>query len=642
MPVRPREHEIETESRRAFASMVPASWVVRDVQEDYGVDLEVEIFEQGRATGLTFRVQLKGTDTAPRKGRISRPGIKASTLSYWNSLDTPVLVALYSTANNTFYGRWAHGYDRYYMRSQEAKTLTFSYNPADKIDLEYIKRLPSDVRFIRSVQRNDLTFPMPVFLKIGSSVQGHSDKRLAFELRQAIEATDGLLYHSVEQDASVVLSIESDAITAVLPTRVRTSTIHLEPDAYRVSDGLKGIAADAMLALANVFISIGDIRSAVGLVDRFAQYSLIMWKSPALEHYLEHFLKAGYTGGAFRLIERFIDSKDRDEREIASHVMTAIFVSNGPFGLSRSESDRMIERMNSRAEVERKQLLSAAAGKTLYCIGEVYRARKEYQAAVDALDSANVSDPTYSRRGYFWRVRGGLHYELKRFDEAIGDYRKAISCGDSPEASFLLADVLVHAGRYEEASGVEIRSDAIDYYALGERTARRVISIINSRVGVAVQDRTRLSREAADELIASHDADRIVAALRSHDALDTRLWYALVPLLWESDPDFTMDCLLMLADFERDNAKCWALAACHAVGERVPEDLVDDLCDNGIKWCGHGFLDAVEALCELSGGDFSEAVRDKVYERAEMERPRWPRVVRFVDDDGTYQVLEIP
>jgi hypothetical protein len=105
---------------------MPSAWVARQIQEDYGVDLEVEIFEGGVTTGLTFRVQLKGTDKPPRRGKISR-SVKARTRAYWQRLDVPVLVALYSTSTETFYARWAHSLDTYGLKP-DAATRTYAFS----------------------------------------------------------------------------------------------------------------------------------------------------------------------------------------------------------------------------------------------------------------------------------------------------------------------------------------------------------------------------------------------------------------------------------------------------------------------------------------------------------------------------------
>ena len=63
MPQRPREHQLETESRLAFHTALPSAWVLRNLTDDYGIDAEVELFDaKGFATGERFLVQLKATD----------------------------------------------------------------------------------------------------------------------------------------------------------------------------------------------------------------------------------------------------------------------------------------------------------------------------------------------------------------------------------------------------------------------------------------------------------------------------------------------------------------------------------------------------------------------------------------------------
>src|SRR3954447_17655666 len=98
-PQRPREHELETESENHFRSLVPSKWVVRRPDSDYGIDLEVEIFDPtGVATGHTFRVQLKGTDA----GFSSKPwvAVDVDSLEYWRRLDSPVLLVRYDAATH--------------------------------------------------------------------------------------------------------------------------------------------------------------------------------------------------------------------------------------------------------------------------------------------------------------------------------------------------------------------------------------------------------------------------------------------------------------------------------------------------------------------------------------------------------------
>ena len=58
---RTRSHEIDSEGKAIFLSMLPTQWVAREESPDYGIDFVVEVFANGLSTGLRFAVQLKST-----------------------------------------------------------------------------------------------------------------------------------------------------------------------------------------------------------------------------------------------------------------------------------------------------------------------------------------------------------------------------------------------------------------------------------------------------------------------------------------------------------------------------------------------------------------------------------------------------
>ncbi len=54
-------HEIDTRAQRVFEYFLPDNIVIRrQSSDDYGIDAEVELFENGKSTGTIFKVQLKG------------------------------------------------------------------------------------------------------------------------------------------------------------------------------------------------------------------------------------------------------------------------------------------------------------------------------------------------------------------------------------------------------------------------------------------------------------------------------------------------------------------------------------------------------------------------------------------------------
>lgn len=103
MPRRPGQHVSEDKSRRALDSAIPPEWIFRPQDHDYGIDGEVEIFDEEEATGLIFKVQLKATTEANLK-RALRVRIPNDKVNYYAALRLPVLVVRYHNPSRTLYG----------------------------------------------------------------------------------------------------------------------------------------------------------------------------------------------------------------------------------------------------------------------------------------------------------------------------------------------------------------------------------------------------------------------------------------------------------------------------------------------------------------------------------------------------------
>ncbi|MFK8034433.1 MAG: DUF4365 domain-containing protein [Hyphomicrobiales bacterium] len=93
MPKRSRTHQLEDISIQSFEQLLPPEWVCRRKDKDYGVDLEVEVFdENGKSKGLLFYVQLKATDDIKKERSVN---MKVDSLEYLDSFDNPSIVVRY-------------------------------------------------------------------------------------------------------------------------------------------------------------------------------------------------------------------------------------------------------------------------------------------------------------------------------------------------------------------------------------------------------------------------------------------------------------------------------------------------------------------------------------------------------------------
>src|SRR3990172_7787571 len=114
MPIRPRQHEIDTEALEHIRSKLPSAWGCEEVQSlDYGKDLRVEIFRNTLATGLEFTIQSKGHErfNIVRSDQIAQT-LKVSTLNYYEAQRLPVLLVVYSVQDRQACYLWIKPYIR--------------------------------------------------------------------------------------------------------------------------------------------------------------------------------------------------------------------------------------------------------------------------------------------------------------------------------------------------------------------------------------------------------------------------------------------------------------------------------------------------------------------------------------------------
>lgn len=111
MPQRPKQHYAEDNSILEFQKILPKEWIFREKNKDYGIDGEVEIFDnEGNATGKIFYVQLKSTlNKLNLKGTITY-NLKNSTANYYSEIQLPVLFVLYSETEKQFYVTWVNDF----------------------------------------------------------------------------------------------------------------------------------------------------------------------------------------------------------------------------------------------------------------------------------------------------------------------------------------------------------------------------------------------------------------------------------------------------------------------------------------------------------------------------------------------------
>lgn len=283
-PQRPREHVLEELSRQAFREVLPPEWVVRPVDDDYGIDREVEIFSEGRTTGLTFKVQLKASDRASRSGPSHR--VTTDQVEYWKSLDVPVLVVYWVVEAESLYGRWAHTLGREPGRNPSAKTMTVSYSTEDLL-ADPADQILHDVVLVRELRAGRLPRPIALRLRVDDSFTAASQAELIVRLRSLVRSR--VLGSIIEvlpaghddhrPEFLVHLSGgRSNVLRASVPIDVASVRVTMPADAYAEYQGhaaLDVLASDVLVAMAVALERTGARAPAARLLDGVARQSRI-------------------------------------------------------------------------------------------------------------------------------------------------------------------------------------------------------------------------------------------------------------------------------------------------------------------------------------------------------------------------------
>ncbi len=151
-PRRHNNHNLETLSERYFIRSLPRDWASVKDANDYGVDLRVDIFENGDAIGLELLVQLKSSTNAT-EGSTETFRMNVSTDHYLSEKIQVVMIVKYVEETNEAY--WILLRD-IPMPNADQKTFTVhipKHNALSTIDWDAIREHIRQVMHRKMSQR---------------------------------------------------------------------------------------------------------------------------------------------------------------------------------------------------------------------------------------------------------------------------------------------------------------------------------------------------------------------------------------------------------------------------------------------------------------------------------------------------------
>lgn len=633
-PQRPEPHQLETASRVAFESALPKGWAYRQITPDYGIDGEVEIFVEGAASGLTFKVQLKATRTDDRTVRLDE-----TKDNYYAALRLPVLLVLFHEPTESIFVRWFHSFDPYSELSTHS-SVVFRFTDEHRWRDETPERLRRETEMFYRIRDPRRVLPLQISITSSSAVVASvPSAAIEARLRSFLAPYQEILTISPSGNAgehgSIALSRE--AITVDLQGAA-SFTIH-----YREGDAdldAYGLAHDAATALALLLDHIGQLVPAARILADSAEHSAAIRSPDMAQRVGSILIRSGRSEAAIELSTLL--SEDEDSFLSAAVLHLPLLVSRS--SLSEDEKTKIASRLLEQADVLASSGPRQSAAAAYRNAGSWFDASSCHSEALAALDRAAELDPGYSERAYFHRERGGSLFLLGEYGQASEAYARALEIGEDQRVLPLYADALLHAGRFEDSREAFAKfnresSERNSEWQLKEWILDMIIDIAGDSQEIDLDEGCRIAAESDAETSPASRESKLLEAL-AEDGLCGQAWGKLGTLLAEQERfDEALPCFVAAALVTREVGP-WILSIAMSL-YRVEEPIFRDILKTGYFVCRDDFAEAVGGLEEVldptDWGKLNELLQDVV---SEVQRRTGTIEFRILQESG-YESLSL-
>lgn len=641
-PSRPRQHQLETESRVQFEALLPPWMAYRSLDLDYGVDGEVELFDSssGEVTGLKLNVQLKATEST------SSPlvSIAARSWEYYKLLEAPTLIVLWHAASSSLYARWAHSRDPHPGLGRDKKT-TFRFSADELWTVDMPERLKRELTYYNMLRLPTLPLPLTVALQVQGGGIGFG--LLMSTFTRAISGIRNLLRPTTGQvgQASILIAFWADRVT-VSAGGVTSCTFH-HRGLLNDAKAAEGLIWTSILGLAISLTSLGQMHVAAALAAHVGLRGFVWQEPDMVAAFTAAFVSSGRVGDAIDLASGLASSDDEAERASASIISTGLLVASD--SMTPHEAGAYMELLKT--HVRTSQDGTQRAG-VLYTLASYQRNHGLLSSSLRSYRQAAVSDPGYWRRYYFLRDIGALLFCGGRYEASTIYYRQALALAQSESSVTVnelarlgcaLADAEALSGRY--AQSLELYSKHFERASDAEWAVkwRAVRTLSNDGAHDNQKRRINAGHKAAD-LTALHgrsEHSRLKAALKL-DRCCALAWFNLGVWSRVRGPQQAYDSFFVAFALECHDVEAWANAVLLGIAHASNTVEVQALLWFGYQMNGAGAVEALETLVAqqepgFPGDDLLQLLGQvvSVYE----SRPQRPPDLRMIGDDGAFTVL---
>lgn len=650
-PKRPREHQLEKESRTAFQTRLPPQWDFQDIPPpEYGLDGRVEIFDKADfATGRMFFVQLKATDKSELKDPLAVK-LEIPTCEYYKSLDLPVLIVRYHAPTKKIYAKWFHTYDPYYGRKAK-KEITFRFTVEDEWHEETAAMLASDLEAFRQLKSPQIELPVKFKLTLTEQyIYGILATQIELEIRKAAERLSGVITISqflpTDTHGSIVIANEK---TEIYLKSGSGFTLHTSKK-YNNEVQLSKFSYDVFVGIAVALDNAGHSNIAARLLSEYAANSSIITHSEIALIGVRCMIRAHRITEALQLSESLSKS---EESLVAAEMFTWTALSQRG-SLSESEHQYLqnfLERYTKQAIQSENKQRGATAHYNLgnYLRSRIYKAKSYRRLAFHHYRKAAKYNSEYLEKPYFCRELAGILFESKRYSLAVDFYERVLNQEEEIECHALYADALMFAGRYHESQQAFYAYLASNPNPASEWRLKACVLIwICSMLRCDEQKR---QIEGAIKLVEPNNhlschpteyRQRLQNAL-AQDALCSYAWFNLGILESQiGNQESAFFPFLMASLIQKNDTQAWCYAIAIGISQEY-QALISDMIAVAYKINGESLLEELFKFAQSQPADFpiSKFIDsiNKIISQLAQDKKQFE--VRLYEDKSNFHVLNL-
>jgi hypothetical protein len=413
MPTRIDQHEIEDISRARFKLALPRRWVFRNKDNDYGIDGEVELFDDSKkAQGLVFWAQLKATESQ-EESTIMNVDLKIDRLRYYQSLNIPVLLVRYSDFDQSIFIKWISNVDLFFAK-ENAKTFRIKLAENDRWNDSSAKEIERRLTDIRKLESGLFRFPIPLSLDIREEqINGFTKGILVSQIRKHLQNySDFVSYSKTESESVIVVRLDHEELKINL-CDVWGCFFH-SIDLRSKENFSDGIAKDIILGIAISMIQLGQVEYCGRMIFGNNLESRLLEQKELLKYCLTPLFQSSYFEKILDLVSLILDNTESIELDLITRV-------NLLFG-SESKNDsknKAIEKfLLNRLQRSIQTQDDTQIGISHYNLGNHYRGKSANLKAINHYLSAKRFTSIYLKQPYFFSELAGVLFLSERYEIA--------------------------------------------------------------------------------------------------------------------------------------------------------------------------------------------------------------------------------